>query len=307
MKTPLIRGAITVLLGLAVASMSAQTQTTGSTSTSYIETSKFIGKKVKSAQGDEIGTVKDIVLDRNTGCLAYTVVSTSGGGGTRVSGGGKMVAVPWAVYSPSSDLNVFTVTVDRDRIYNAPVFDYARIDEYSRPEYITNVYSYYGVSPGAAVGVGVSGSTTTGSTAATGATTTTGAAGQAGATASPGGATSPAAAGLPAETASPGGKATATPHATPAASPRPTRAGRAHATASPSSRGAQTPSPPARAKSTPEQPRGRRGVTGSLPESQRSPSEASSPSQTERTGAPQQRERRGKREAGTPSESPPRE
>ena len=57
-----------------------------------------------------------------------------------------MVAVPWAVYSPSTDLNVLTVTVERNRIYNAPVFDYARIEEYSRPDYITNVYSYYGVS-----------------------------------------------------------------------------------------------------------------------------------------------------------------
>src|SRR5258707_4023689 len=99
MKTLLIRGAMTVFLGLTVASMSAQTQGSASSSITYIETSKFIGKKVKSAQGDEIGTVKDIVLDRNTGCLAYTVVSTTGGGGgTQVSGGGKMVAVPWAVY-----------------------------------------------------------------------------------------------------------------------------------------------------------------------------------------------------------------
>src|SRR5215203_5632127 len=99
MKKLLIAGA-TTLLGLTVASMSGQTQSTASSNTSYIETSKFIGRQVKSAQGDEIGTVKDIVLDRNTGCLAYTVVSTGGGGGgTRVSGGGKMVAVPWAVYS----------------------------------------------------------------------------------------------------------------------------------------------------------------------------------------------------------------
>jgi sporulation protein YlmC with PRC-barrel domain len=83
MKTLLIRGAMTVFLGLAVASISAQTQTTASSSTSYIETSKFIGKKVRSSQGDEIGTVKDVMLDRNTGCLAYTVVSTSGGEGAR--------------------------------------------------------------------------------------------------------------------------------------------------------------------------------------------------------------------------------
>src|SRR6476619_8180824 len=139
MKTLFSLRTIMTILGLAVASAFTQTQSTTSSNTSYIETSKFIGRPVKSAQGDEIGTVKDIVLDRNTGCLAYTVLSTTGGGGgggggTRVSGGGKMVAVPWSVYSPSADPTVLTVTVERDRIYNAPVFDYARVEEYSRPD-----------------------------------------------------------------------------------------------------------------------------------------------------------------------------
>ena len=64
----------------------------------YIQSSKLVGTKVKSSQGEEIGVIKDVVLDRNTGCVAYTVLST-GGGGTRVAGGGKIVAVPWAVLS----------------------------------------------------------------------------------------------------------------------------------------------------------------------------------------------------------------
>src|SRR5207302_4233772 len=102
-----------------------------------------------------------------------------------------MVAVPWAVYSPTSNVSELTVTVDRERIYNAPVFDYARIEEYSRRDYITNVYSYYGVSPGAAVCVGVSGSTTTTGTTTTGAAT--GAAATGARTASPAGTSSPAA------------------------------------------------------------------------------------------------------------------
>src|SRR4051794_25754044 len=167
MKTLFPFSGMMAIFGLAMSAF-AQTQSTTSSNTSYIETSKFIGRPVKSAQGDQIGTVKDIVLDRNTGCLAYTVLSTTGGGagGTRVSGGGKMVAVPWSVYSPSADTNVLTVTVDRDRIYNAPVFDYARVEEYSRPDYINNVYSYYGVSGGGGVGVGVSGGTSTTTTGA---------------------------------------------------------------------------------------------------------------------------------------------
>src|SRR2546423_1173184 len=151
MNTLMIRGVMTAFFGLAVASLSAQTQTTSSSSTSYIQTSKIVGKRVKSSDGQEIGTVKDVVLDRNTGCMAYTVVSTGGGGGG--ARGGKMVTVPWTIYSPASDVNELSVTVDRERVYNAPVFDYARIDEYSRPDYISNVYSYYGVGSRAGVWV----------------------------------------------------------------------------------------------------------------------------------------------------------
>src|SRR5205823_14563034 len=134
-----------------------------SSSGNYVQTSKIVGMKVKSSNGEEVGTIKDVVLDRNTGCLAYTVLSTGGGGGgrTATTTTTKTVAVPWTVYSASTDPSVMTVRVDRERIYNAPVFDYGRIDEYSTSGYINNVYSYYGVTPGIGVGVGVVGTSTT--------------------------------------------------------------------------------------------------------------------------------------------------
>ncbi len=288
------------IFGLAVASTFAQTQSTTSSSTSYIQTSKFIGRPVKSAQGDEIGTVKDIVLDRNTGCLAYTVLSTTGGGGggTRVSGGGKMVAVPWAVYSPSTDVNVLTVTVDRDRIYNAPVFDYARIEEYSRPDYITNVYSYYGVSGGAAVGVGVSGgtsTTTTGATTATGANTTSGAA------ASP--AAGESVQGSPAPNAAEGRRAH--PGAAAAAG---AAAVRARETATPYGRAGSSPSkertPSAKQKQQPT-PSGRndaeRSETGKKSETDREPTEGATTGEKTKGST---RERSRSREATSPPERP---
>jgi sporulation protein YlmC with PRC-barrel domain len=168
---------VATLLGFAIANTQAQTQS--STTTTYVQTSKIVGMKVKDSSGQEVGVVKDVVLDRNTGCMAYTVLST-GGTGTRVSGGAKTVAVPWTVYTTTSDPSVMVVRVERDRVYNAPAFDYARIDEYSTSGYINNVYSYYGVAPGVGVGVGVSGTTTTGTVG-----TQTGVAGQVGATASP--------------------------------------------------------------------------------------------------------------------------
>jgi len=307
------------ILGLAVASTFAQTQTTTSSSTSYIQTSKFIGRPVKSAQGDEIGTVKDIVLDRNTGCLAYTVLSTTGGGGgggggTQVSGGGKMVAVPWAVYSPSTDVNVLTVTVDRDRIYNAPVFDYARIEEYSRPDYINNVYGYFGVTAGAAIGAAYSSSTgdTHTTNVNTNTNTQTGANTRAGAIASPGAATSPA------HAASPGTQTSPAPRSTPATSPRETPRGRARATASPSTSGHDKGTPPSRktrgatdtgsSSDAERQPQGshqRESDTGtheSRPDTERS--DAGQSSSGEKTTGTHPREKTGKRESSSPPEKP---
>jgi sporulation protein YlmC with PRC-barrel domain len=315
MKTLFSLPGIMVILGLAMASAFAQIQSTTSSTTSYIQTSKFIGRPVKSAQGDEIGTVKDIVLDRNTGCLAYTVLSTTGGGGgTQVSGGGKMVAVPWAVYSPSTDLNVLTVTVDRDRIYNAPVFDYARIEEYSRPDYITNVYSYYGVSGGAAVGVGVSGSTT-GTTTTTGATTTTDAAtsgaARAGASVPPAGAASPAA-------SAPGAQTSPAQRGAPAATPRST-VSRTQPTASPSNRGREMGTPPSRRtrgttdtgsrpeteRSQPErshQPESDTGTRESRPDTGQSDADQSNSG--EKTTGTRHHEKTGKRESSSPPQQP---
>jgi sporulation protein YlmC with PRC-barrel domain len=89
MKILRLIGAMLAILGVAIVPMSAQTQTT------TVQVSKLVGTRVKSSQGEEIGVVKDVVVDRNTGCMAYTVLSTGeGGAGARVAGGGKFVAVP---------------------------------------------------------------------------------------------------------------------------------------------------------------------------------------------------------------------
>jgi len=291
MKTLRLIGAMLAILGVAIVPMSAQTQST------TVQVSKLVGTRVKSSQGEEIGVVKDVVIDRNTGCMAYTVLSTGESEGARVAGGGKFVAVPWAVYSSTSDVSALTVTVDRDRIYSAPVFDYARIDEYSTPDYITNVYSYYGVSQGAGVGAGGFGTTTT--TGVSGV-----ASGRAGAAGSPAQGASPAtgtppATRSPAERESPAGRASATPRATPA---------RPHATASPREREGAA-SPPAREE------RGRRA----RPEETESPSSGTReeqgmkarPNETEspKGGAELQREpssrttRESPPEAANPSET----
>lgn len=155
MKRYLLFGAALSIFGLAAAPLFSQTQTTTSSSSSgYIQTSKIVGMKVKAQGGEEVGVVKDVVLDRSNGCMAYTVLST-GGSGARVTGQSKMVAVPWSVYSVAPDMTYLTTSVERDRIYNAPAFEYSRIGDTA---FTTSIYSAFGVSGG----VGVSNTATTG-------------------------------------------------------------------------------------------------------------------------------------------------
>ncbi len=259
---------VATLLGFAIATTQGQTQS--STTTSYVQTSKVVGMKVKDSSGQEVGVVKDVVLDRNTGCMAYTVLST-GGTGARVTGGAKTVAVPWTVYTTTSDPSVMVVRVERDRVYNAPAFDYARIDEYSTSGYINNVYSYYGVAPG----VGVSGTTTTGT-----AGTQTGVAGQVGATASPGMTASPAATAM----ASPTATVATSPAASPRATASPTATAKATATSPASRRASATPS--SEAESTGERRTHRHGESSATA----SPSPSSSDETTTEHATGKQRE-----------------
>src|SRR4051812_38016068 len=167
MKTILSCGTALAILGMAALPISAQTQSTSSTTTTtnYIQTSKLIGTKVKASGGEEVGQIKDVVLDQN-GCMAYTVLSTGGGGsGTRTSTSSKTVAVPWSVYQTTSDPRVVTVRVDRQKIYGAPAFDYGRIQEYSTGGDINKIYFFYCVKPRGGGGGGVfrGGRTTTNS------------------------------------------------------------------------------------------------------------------------------------------------
>src|SRR5438045_6770975 len=104
MKNLIWYGAMAAVVTVAAtASGQSQIHQTSSSSSSYIVTSKLIGRKVKSSEGEKIGVIKEVVIDRTNGCMAYTVVSTGGEGTGVASGDGKIVAVPWEVHSVASD------------------------------------------------------------------------------------------------------------------------------------------------------------------------------------------------------------
>lgn len=104
----------------------------------------FIGANVENPQGQNLGDIKDIVIDRASGRMAYAVVSFGGFLGM----GEKLFAVPWGAFSqPKADKDTFVLDIDKERLKNAPGFDAHNWPQMASREWVTSLYSYYNVPP----------------------------------------------------------------------------------------------------------------------------------------------------------------
>jgi sporulation protein YlmC with PRC-barrel domain len=106
--------------------------------------STFIGADVENPQGQDLGDIKDVVIDRASGRIAYAVVSFGGFLGM----GEKLFAVPWGAFSqPRADKDTFVLDIDKERLTNAPGFDANNWPQMASREWVTSLYSYYNVPP----------------------------------------------------------------------------------------------------------------------------------------------------------------
>ena len=109
-----------------------------------VKGSTFIGADVENPKGEALGDIKDVVIDRTTGRIAYAVVSFGGFMGL----GDKLFAVPWGAFSQAAhDKETFLLAVDKDRIQNAPGFDQNNWPQMVSREWVSGLYTYYNVPP----------------------------------------------------------------------------------------------------------------------------------------------------------------
>lgn len=95
---------------------SDQSQTDQKESPSTIEhASKLIGMEVKGKDGEKLGTIKDVVLNFQSGRVAYLVVEKAGQSDQE----NRFVAVPLAAFTPSTDKESLALSVEKDRFQNA--------------------------------------------------------------------------------------------------------------------------------------------------------------------------------------------
>jgi sporulation protein YlmC with PRC-barrel domain len=109
--------------------------------------SKLIGADVENPRGDNLGDIKDIVLDPQTGQITYAVLGFGGFLGM----GEKYFAIPWAALSPKEkrpgEVDKFVLNVDQEKLKNAPGFDKNNWPNMADRSWGEQVYAYYGIQP----------------------------------------------------------------------------------------------------------------------------------------------------------------
>ncbi len=81
--------------------------------------SKIIGTAVKDGNGDNLGDIKELVLNPESGQVVYAVVSYGGALGL----GDKLFAVPWKALLWTSDKEYYALNIDKAQLKKAPGFD----------------------------------------------------------------------------------------------------------------------------------------------------------------------------------------
>lgn len=98
---------------------------------------------VRNPRGEDLGSIKDVVIDISEGCIAYAALSFGGIMGL----GDKLFAVPWEALQYNGADDVFVLDVSKERLENAPGFDKDNWPTTAQREWLTGMYSHYGYTP----------------------------------------------------------------------------------------------------------------------------------------------------------------
>lgn len=103
----------------------------------------LVGNDVYNKQSEDLGDIKEIMLDMRSGRIGYAVLSFGGFLGI----GEKLFAVPWDALTLDTEHKRFTLDVAKDKLETAPGFDKDDWPDMSDPTWEKGIHAYYGTKP----------------------------------------------------------------------------------------------------------------------------------------------------------------
>ncbi|MGV8893856.1 MAG: PRC-barrel domain-containing protein [Burkholderiaceae bacterium] len=103
----------------------------------------LLGNDVYNDQDEDLGDIKEIMVDMRTGRVSYAVLAFGGFLGM----GEKLFAVPWNALTLDTANKRFILKVDKERIKDAPGFDSDHWPDMASTAWTDTIHSYYGTKP----------------------------------------------------------------------------------------------------------------------------------------------------------------
>jgi len=112
-------------------------------SNSPVKASTIIGTDVVNSKGENLGDIKEVVIDPSSGRVAYAVVAFGG----FLSMGEKLFAIPFSSFKYDAATKDYVLDIAKERLEAAPGFDSDHWPSMSDEKWNRDVYKYYGRSP----------------------------------------------------------------------------------------------------------------------------------------------------------------
>lgn len=102
----------------------------------------IIGDKVENQQGEDLGTIDNLMINIRTGRVEYAVLEY----GSFLGIGGKLFAIPFEELRVVPEKRIFVVNRDKDYLRMSPGFDKDHWPDTNDHAYYGDVDSYWGTT-----------------------------------------------------------------------------------------------------------------------------------------------------------------
>lgn len=106
---------------------------------SPVKVSNIIGTSIINSEGKDLGNVKEIVIDRATGKVAYVAVAFGG----FLSIGEKLFAIPFSAFSYDNAQEKYVLDIPKEKLEAAEGFDSDKWPVMSEEKWHRNLHQHY--------------------------------------------------------------------------------------------------------------------------------------------------------------------
>ena len=109
--------------------------------TTLIAADKVHGTDVFNNGGDRLGSVHDLMIDKQTGQLVYAILSFGGFLGV----GRSYHPLPWSLLRYDTNLGGYVVEMDESQLKGAPSYPVGTDPAWGDPEYEGKLHDYWSI------------------------------------------------------------------------------------------------------------------------------------------------------------------